>query len=264
MHTTLAQIDTVLITGASSGIGAAFARQLANRGKNLILVARREEALQALAAELSARHGAKIHVIAADLARPAAAAALFAETERRGLAVDLLINNAGFGKLGPFGELPFDVQADMVRVNVNSLLELSWLYLTGMRQRRRGGIINVASTAAFQPVPYLAVYAATKAFVLKLSEALAEEVAAEGITVLGLCPGDTATGFQAIAGTRVGQWGRTTTADEVVSAALCAFDRGQSSFVHGFLNRAAAFVSSRLLPRRFVARMAGRWGGYGL
>jgi short-subunit dehydrogenase len=253
----LDSLETALITGASSGIGEAFARQLATLGKDLILVARSKDRLEVLAEELATRHGVKVDTIAMDLARPSAAASLFAETERRGLAVDLLVNNAGFARAGAFAEIPFEVQADMVRLNANALLELTRLYLPAMRRRRRGGVINVASNSAFQPVPYMAVYAATKAFVLHLSEALAEEVLHDGIRVLALCPGATATGFWEKAGLWQNRLDSMATSDEVVRAGLHAFARGKSSFVPGILNKLVAFAASRLGPRRLVARIAG-------
>jgi short-subunit dehydrogenase len=261
MTARLDTVDTALITGASGGIGEAFARRLAALGKDLILVARSEEKLRALAAGLSADHGVSAHVIAADLATPSAAEPLFAETERSGLQVDLLINNAGFGKGGEFTEIPFKVQADMVRLNANTLMELTHLYLPAMRQRRRGGVINVGSTASFQPVPYMAVYGATKAFVLSFSEALAEEVAAEGVTVMALCPGATATSFQQVAGVWEDRTDSMVTADDLVTAGLHAFERRRPSCVHGFQNRLAAFLATRLLPRRMVARFAARVAG---
>ena len=253
----LDDINTALITGASGGIGEAFARELAARGKNLILVARSEDKLEALAADLAEEYGVGTHVIAADLAEVGAAANVFAETEGQGLAVDLLINNAGFGKGGEFTELSFDVQASMVRLNVNTLMELSRLYLPDMRQRKQGGIINVGSTASFQPVPNMAVYAATKAFVLSFSEALAEEVVEDGVSVMALCPGATATGFQATAEVWEEQRDTMPAPGEVVSEGLEAFDSGKSSFVHGTMNRLTAFVV-RFAPRRLAARSAGR------
>ncbi len=249
-------VETCLITGASSGIGEAFARHLAALGKNLVLVARREDRLRALAGELATQCGVQTHVIAADLAQSSAAVALFAETERLGLAVDLLINNAGFAKSGHFVEIPFEVQADMVRLNANTLLELTRLYLPAMCQRRRGGVINVASNAAFQPVPYMAVYGATKAFVLSLSEALAEEVRQDGVTVLALCPGATATGFWKVAGMWEDRVRTMPSVDEVVTIALRAFERRRSWVMPGFRNRFVTFLSSRLGPRGLVARIA--------
>jgi short-subunit dehydrogenase len=253
----LESIKLTLITGASGGIGEAFARQLAALGKDLILVARSEDKLKALAEELSAAHGVQVHVIAADLACPNAARPIFDETERLGLEVDLLINNAGYGKGGEFTALSFEVQANMVRLNVNTLLELTRLYLPAMRQRRRGGVINLGSTASFQPVPFLAVYCATKAFVLSFSEALAQEVRADGVTVMALCPGATATGFQATAGVWEEQRDTMPGPDEVVAQALRAFEQRRGYFVHGALNKVTAIVA-RIAPRRFVLPAAAR------
>jgi short-subunit dehydrogenase len=253
----LDNVKTALITGASGGIGEAFARQLAARGKDLILVARREDKLQVMADELMAGHGVAVHVVAADLARPNAARPIFEETERLGLEVDLLVNNAGFGKGGEFTELSLAVQASMICLNVNSVVDLTYLYLPAMRRRQRGGVINLGSTAAFQPVPNMAVYGATKAFVLSFSEALAWEVRADGVTVMALCPGATATGFQATAGVWEDQRGAMPGPDAVVVQALRAFERRRSYFVHGALNKVTAMVA-RLAPRRFVLPIAGR------
>jgi hypothetical protein len=246
----LAGIETALITGASGGIGEAFARRLAALGKNLVVVARSKDRLEALAEELAAQHGVQTHVIGADLARSDAAASVLAETERLGLRVDLLVNNAGFGKAGDFAEIPLEVQADMVRLNINTLVELTRLYLPAMRQHRRGGVINVASNAAFQPVPYMAVYGASKAFVLSFSEALSEEVRQDGVTVMALCPGATATGFWKVAGLWEGGQGGMDTPEKVVDVALRAFDRRKLWAIPGFRYRLAAFLSSRLAPRR--------------
>lgn len=252
----LDQVETVMVTGASRGIGEAFARKLSGMGKNLILVARSRDKLEALAQELSAAHGIRAHTIVADLASPSAAQAVHAETEDKGWTVDLLINNAGFSKAGDFTELPFDVQADMVRLNVNTLMELTRLYLPAMRQRRRGGIIQVASNAAFQPVPYMAVYAASKAFVLRLSEALAEEVRDDGVTVMALCPGATATGFWEVAGIWERHQGWMHTPERVVDVALRGFERRKLWVIPGPGFRLVAFVASRLAPHRLVTRVA--------
>jgi short-subunit dehydrogenase len=258
MMAILDQIETALITGASSGIGEAFARRLAGMSKNLILVARSEEKLTALAQELSTAHGIWTHVIVADLARPSAAADVHAETENMGWAIDLLINNAGFSKAGTFTEISLDVQADMLRLNVNALTELTRLYLPAMRQRQRGGVIQVASNAAFQPVPYMSVYGASKAFVLRLSEALAEEVRGEGVTVMALCPGATATEFWEVAGIWERHRSRMHTPDRVVDAALRGFERRKLWVMPGLGNRLVAFLASRVAPRRLVTRVAAR------
>jgi short-subunit dehydrogenase len=251
------KLGYALITGASRGIGEAFARHIAARGQNLILVARSGDRLRALAEELTAQFPVQVHVVAMDLAQLNAAESLFAETERRGLIVDLLVNNAGFARVGCFAEIPLDVQASMARLNVNTLMELTRLYLPAMCERRRGGVINVASNAAFQPVPYMAVYAASKAFVLHFSEAVAEEVAADGVTVMALCPGLTATDFWHVAGKWQDRLAFMATPDRVVMAALRAFDHRRASFIPGLLTKIVAFAASRLAPRRLVARIAG-------
>src|ERR1700694_685167 len=194
-------MHTTLITGASAGIGEAFAWELAPRGERLILVARREDRLKKLAAELKAKHNCDCVVIAADLAVSGGAAALFAETERRNLMVDLLINNAGFGKYGPFESQPLETYDQMVQLNITSLVDLTYLYLRGMRARKNGGILNVASVAGFPPVPNFAVYGATKAFVVSFSQALAVEAARDNVHVSVLCPGSTLSEFQEVAGT---------------------------------------------------------------
>ena len=189
-----------LITGASAGIGLALAAQLAAGGTNLILTARRRERLETLAGRLSEQHGVRIEVFPADLTLPVAPEQLFAFTEKQRIAVDLLVNNAGFGTYGRFHISDRTRQLAMVQVNVAAVVALTHLYLPRMIERRRGDILIVASTAAFQGLPYLATYAATKAFDLLFAEALAEEVRDKGIRVCALCPGPTATEFQAVAG----------------------------------------------------------------
>src|SRR5215212_10410424 len=189
-----------VVTGASSGIGAELARVLAARGHSLVLTARREERLLALAAELREKHGVAAEALGFDLEDPAAPQALFAGIEGRGLTIHTLVNNAGFGLRGRFATLPADEQAAMVEVNVAAVTKLARLFLPGMIERRRGGILNVASTAAFQAGPYMAVYYATKAFVLSLSEALHDEAKPHGVTVTALCPGPTESEFSETAG----------------------------------------------------------------
>jgi short-subunit dehydrogenase len=252
------RIGTALVTGASRGIGEAFARQLAAQGKDLVLVARDEARLRGLAAELSAAHHVRVHVIAADLSLPDAAGQVFAETERLGIEVDLLVNNAGVGKRGEFAALGHDLQAAMLRLNVNTPVELARLYLPGMRARRHGGMINVASNAAFQPVPTMAVYAASKAFLLHFSEAVAEEVGADGIRVMALCPGATDTAFWDVAGVWENSRWWMTPPEKVVAQGLRAFARGRAFFVPGLGYMLAAFGARRLGPRWLVRRIAGR------
>lgn len=244
-----------LVTGASAGIGEVFARQLAARGMNLILAARRLDRLEGLATELEAAHGIRALPIAADLARPGEAERLWRQAET-GRAVDLLVNNAGFGARGGFDEIPLARQLEMVQVNCTALLELSHFALRSMRERRDGAIVNVSSIAAFQAVAELATYAASKAFVLSLSEALWAENRDRGIRVLALCPGRTPTEFQEIAGTgNADSAFGVRTADQVVAAGLQALERGKSYEVPGAENLLATWLV-RVAPRSAVARAA--------
>ncbi|HEY7768920.1 SDR family oxidoreductase [Longimicrobium sp.] len=246
-----------LVTGASMGIGEAFARALAARGMNLVLCARSADRLQALGDALRREHGIGTQVVAADLAVPGAAARAW-EQASSAHPIHLLVNNAGFGLRGRFHELPRERQGEMVSLNCTALLELAHLALGEMRGRGVGGIINVASIVAFQPVPSMAAYAATKAFVLSLSESLAVENRDAGVRVTALCPGPTPSGFQAVAGTRVyeGQPGYLTP-EQVVAGGLEAFDAGKSHVVPGAANRAATLFG-RLLPLGVAARIALR------
>ena len=249
-------MNTTLITGASSGIGEAFARRLAERGDNLLLVARSEDKLINLCNALGRSSSIHAQYFAIDLSKPESAARLFEETERRDLQINFLINNAGFGSRGEFATLPLETELNMIDLNVRSLVELTHRYLQPMRARKQGTILNVASTAAFQPVPYMTTYAATKAFVLSFSEALWEENRAHGIQVMALCPGVTETGFFVASKmdrppARVSQ-----TAEEVVDTALRALKRGKSHVISGWTN---FFVteSERIMPRSVVLRLVG-------
>lgn len=189
--------NTALVTGASSGIGAEFARLHAKKGGDLVLVARREEALNALKAELEKQYSIKATVIAADLAHPDAAANLFSATEAAGIQVDILINNAGFGGHGKFHERDLAKDQAMMQVNMASLVNLTHMYMQGMVSRNSGKILHVASTAGFLPGPLQAVYYATKAFVVSFSQAIAQELSDTNVTSTVLCPGAVATGFVA-------------------------------------------------------------------
>jgi uncharacterized protein len=246
-----------LVTGASMGLGEVFARALAARGMNVVLCARSEERLAALAREIEAEHGVRAAVVAADLARPGEPARAWAEAGQ-GRTIDLLINNAGFGLAGRFDELPSDRQGEMVALNCTALLELAHLALGEMRPRGSGAVVNIGSVAAFQPVPMKAVYAATKAFVLSLTQALVEENRGSGVRILCVSPGPTPTGFQAVAGTRVreGQMG-VLRAEEVVDSALAALDAGKTHVAPGFTNRVSTVVG-RMLPPAVAARIARR------
>ncbi len=249
---------TVLITGASSGIGEAFAQQLAEAGANLILTARSRDRLETLAGDLRKSNPVNISIVVADLADPAGPQSVFREVERAGLKVDLLINNAGFGQVGDFAHVPLDRQMEMIQVNVSALVVLTHLFLQEMLQRRSGAIVNVASTASFQAVPYFAIYAATKAFVLTFSEALHLECASSRVRVMALCPGRTETNFQAVAGTgkRISTGGIQTAA-AVARVGLGALSQGRSHVVSGANNRIMVQLE-RLLPRSVITRAAGR------
>lgn len=250
-------MKTTLITGASGGIGEVFARKYAERGESLVLVARSAGKLAALCDELRSAHKIDAQFVALDLSEREAPAELFEETKRRGLEVETLVNNAGFGAVGEYALLDLENQLQMIDLNVRSLAELSHRYLVPMRERRRGAIINVASTVAFQPVPFMATYAATKAFVLSLSEALWEENRAHGIKVLALCPGSTATNFFNVAGSKTPPAGIMQTPEEVVETALRALGRGQSHVVSGWGNFLLA-EAGRFVPRSIVTRVAGK------
>lgn len=247
-----------LVTGASAGIGTAFARALAARGMHLVLTARREERLRELGEELERRHGVRTAVIPADLGDPGAAEPLW-RAATQGREIHLLLNNAGFGAQGDFAAVPRETQSRMVQLNCVALLELAHLALGEMQARRDGAVVNVASTSAFQPVPLMATYAASKAFVLSLSEALAEEAGRHGVRVVALCPGPVATEFQAVAGTAVNEGSPGVLgADAVVIAALAALDRGHWHVVPGLLNRLGATLARRA-PLGLSTRMARRF-----
>jgi hypothetical protein len=248
-----------LVTGASSGIGAAYARALRQRGERLVLVARRADRLQDLARELGGEPHAL--VLPLDLAALGAAEALQAALDAKGIGVDCLVNNAGLGHTAPFAaQRPETIRA-MLDVNVRAVVELVRVFLPGMRSRGRGRIVNVASNAAFQPVPYLAVYAATKSFVLSFTESLAEELRGTGIQVQALCPGITATEFLEVAGTHDGLLVTRMpmmTPAQVAEASLRGLDRGRVRVVAGWTNRLVGFVVQRLAPRGLARRVAAQ------
>lgn len=250
-------MNITLITGASSGIGEVFARKLAARGRSVLLVARSEDKLITLCNELGRSNNVRAQYIAIDLSQPESAARLFEEVEQRGLSVEMLINNAGFGSMGDFAKLDLGRELNMIDLNVKSLVELTHRFLQPMLARKQGTIINVASTAAFQPVPFMATYAATKAFVLSFSEALWEENRTRGIQVMALCPGVTETNFfEAARGqkppARVAQ-----TPEEVVDTALRGLAHKRSHIISGWTNYFMT-QSERLVPRSLITRVAGR------
>lgn len=249
-------MNTTLITGASSGIGEAFARKLATLGHNLLLVARSEDKLTMLCNALGRINSIRAQYVAMDLSQNSAPARLFAETQQRQLTVDLLINNAGFGSTGDFSGLDLGRELNMIDLNIRALVELTHRFLVPMRERKSGAIINVASTAGFQPVPFMATYAATKAFVLSFSEALWDENRQFGIKVLALCPGVTETSFFAASQMQKPPARITQTPEDVVDTALRGLKRGRSHIISGLPNY-LMIQSERLVPRSLIARMAG-------
>lgn len=249
---------TVLVTGASYGIGEAFARRLAVDGANLILTARSVDRLEALAEELRSQFHITVTVLKSDLAEPSAPQRLFEAIQAQSLQVDLLINNAGFGAVGDFADVPLDRQLEMIQVNVSALVALTHLFLPSMLQRRSGGIIQLASTASFQGVPYFATYSGTKSFILTFSEALWAECQPFGVRVLAVCPGPTGTHFQSVAGTEnVRRPVKMQTPEEVVEVSLRALAANRSFVVSGFGNSVMVFLE-RFIPRQTVTKMASK------
>lgn len=251
-------MNLTLITGASSGIGEAFARRLAAEDHNLVLVARSSAKLDSLCTELSSKHGVICHPIAADLTEPGAIDRLYGQSEENGWHIDWLINNAGFGSAGDFATLDLERELQMIDLNISALVGLTHMYLQRMRERRRGTIINVSSAAGFQPIPYMATYAATKAFVSSFSEAIAEENREFGIRVLALCPGSTKTNFFAASNikrpvTVKGQQ----TVDDVVDTAMKAIAGNRTKVVSGWANFLGA-VAGTLVPNSISTRVLAR------
>lgn len=250
-----------LITGASMGLGAEFARCFIRDGHDVVLVARSASKLEELAGKLEQEHGGKAHVLPADLSRPETPERLFEEVAARGLEVEFLVNNAGFGSSGPFLDQDLAKEAEMVEVNCTALLKLTHLFGRPMRERRSGRILNIASTAGFQPGPYMATYFATKAFVVSHTEALAYELKDSGVTVTCYCPGATHTEFTARAGngkTRLFDRPGVAKAPDVAEDAYRAMMKGRVLSIHGVLNwigMQAGRVSPRAVMRGVAASL---------
>jgi short-subunit dehydrogenase len=242
-----------LVTGASAGLGAEFARQLSERGYRLVLAARRKDRIEELARELG-----KARAVAIDLSKKDSAAKLLADIDANGETVDLLVNNAGFGLIGRFAELDARRERQMIDLNVGTLTDLCRAVAPQMITRKSGSILNVASTAAFQPGPKMAVYFATKAFVLSLTEALHEELKPHGVKVSCLCPGPTRTEFGEVAGFGGnGMFDRVAMdAPEVVKAGLDGLENNKAVVIPGIINKAGA-LSGRFAPRSVVRKIAG-------
>jgi short-subunit dehydrogenase len=257
----IAYIDmnpTALITGASFGIGEELARLFASHGHDLVLVARSADKLQSLSGELVKAHCIQARVLTADLADPAAPPRIFETLRQQGVDIDVLVNNAGFGARGAYAEIDYDVEARMIQVNVAALAHLTRLFLPGMLARRSGKILNVASTAAYVPGPFMAVYYASKAFVLSFSEALAEETQDSGVTVTTLIPGATKTNFAATAGNEnspVFRSGRVMRAADVARVGFDGLMAGKRAAIAGASNKLTV-LSTRLAPRTMLAKIA--------
>jgi len=249
--------ESALITGASYGIGLEFSRIFASEGYNLVLVARSADRLRQLASELEKNHGTRSLILATDLTEPGASAYVQEQTTRAGIEVDVLVNNAGFGQYGKFAENDLEECLRQIQLNVTTLTHLTRLYLPAMFERKSGRILNVASTAAFQPGPLMAVYFATKAYVLHFSEALANELSGTGVTVTCLCPGATATEFHNRAnatGQRLLKFG-SMDARTVAEDGYRAMMAGKTVAISGFKNWLLA-QSIRISPRRLVTAIA--------
>ena len=250
--------ETVLITGASSGIGLELAKCFAGDGCRLVLVARNATALQSLARELQQTHKIETRVLTADLSLPETPKRIFNELRESGVTVDVLVNNAGFGALGAFAELPLQRQLEMLRVNISALTELTGLFLPGMIQRQRGGILNVGSVAGFEPGPGMAIYHATKAYVLSFTEALAEELIDTNLTVTALCPGPTTTNFGKVANflkERQLKKIPKMSAEKVAQYGHDAYRKGRVLAIPGLSNHFLVFLV-RIMPRRYVRKIA--------
>lgn len=252
---------TAVVTGASSGIGVDLARELVRRGHGVTLVARRTELLEALADDL--RGGVRVEVLSCDLADPAARIALLAEVEDRGLTLDVLVNNAGLGTVGPVAAADADSELRMLRVNVEALVDLTTRVVPGMVARGRGAVLHTASTAAFQPLPGQATYAATKAFVLSYSEALRQELKPAGVTVTALCPGPVRTGFIGAAGMSEQDFDQPLpefmfqSSAAVAKAGVDALDAGRGVVIPGLANEVGARLAA-LVPRRVLLPLLAR------
>lgn len=246
-----------LVTGASAGIGYELAEQLGAAGAHLVLTARRTDRLQKLAADLSAKHGIQVEVFTADLTRPEAPPEILAFTKRKGLEIELLVNNAGFGAFGYIHDIPESRLLEMVQVNCSAVVHLTRLYAASMVQRRHGDILIVASTAAFQAVPFNSAYAATKAFDLIFAEGISEELRPFGVNVCALCPGPTTTEFQRVANQPDRAFKVAETAGKVARTGLEGLAKGKTTVISGVMNR-FMMEAERLAPRRFVARAAAK------
>lgn len=254
-------MPTALITGASAGIGLELAKRFAAAGHALVLTARRADELNTIAEQLKAAHHVAVHVVPLDLSSPDGPAKLHEQVTAAGLSVDVLVNNAGFGTLGPFLDTDLEKELAMIRLNVSALVELCGLFVPAMKARGSGRVLNVASTAAFQPGPFMAIYYATKAFVLSFSEALWDELNGSGVTVTCLCPGPVRTEFADRAGmneTNLFRGPNVMAVGPVCEAAFKATMKGKRLVIPGVWNKLLVF-GVRFAPRRMILRIVRRF-----
>jgi uncharacterized protein len=248
---------TALITGASGGIGMELALEMASHGHSVVLVARSVDKLARLAEEIKTRYSVEVHLIGKDLSIPGSAAELYAEVQRLGLKIDILVNNAGFGLFGFFSETDWKKEEEMINLNMLALTHLTKLFLPDMIKAKYGKVLNVASTAAFQPGPTMAVYYATKSYVLFFSEAIANELEGTGVTVTALCPGPTTSGFQdaaALGESKLVKGKKLPSAAEVAKYGYAAMMKGKQVAIHGAGNAMLANIV-RFIPRSLVVKM---------
>lgn len=244
-------MTTALITGATSGIGLELAKIMAKDGINLVLVARSTDILNSIKLDIESQHNVSVQVITSDLSKPKAAQSVFSETTQP---IDYLVNNAGFGDFELFKDADLAKQTEMIQLNITALTELSHLFVQGMVERKNGRILNIASTAAFQPGPWMSVYYATKAYVLSFSEAISYELRNSGVTVTALCPGATETGFQDAAdaeNSKLFSGRKLPTAEEVAEYGYKMMLKGKRTKIHGFMNKTMA-ASVRFTPRNLI------------
>ena len=249
---------TALITGASNGIGLELAKIHASKGGDLVLVARNKSKLDELKAELEKQFKVSVYVIVKDLSATNSAQEVYEETTKQNIQIDYLINNAGFGDFGMFAETDWNKELQMINLNITTLTQFTKLYLRDMEKRRSGKIMNVASTAAFQSGPTMAVYCATKAYVLSFTEAVSNEVSDKGITMTALCPGATETGFQAVGGmgeSKLFKDKKLPTAKEVADYGYKSMIKGKTVAIHGIMNYIMS-NSVRFIPRAMVLKVS--------
>ncbi|WP_202743142.1 SDR family NAD(P)-dependent oxidoreductase [Acinetobacter calcoaceticus] len=255
-HLSTFKNSTALITGASSGIGKAYAQKLASLGINLILTARSEQKLNDLADELRKKYNVTVEVIVLDLAQPNSAQTLFDEVQARKLSVEILINNAGFGKWTKFLDQSVATYQEMITLNISSVTSLCYLFLSHMLANKKGIMINISSTGAFQPLPYIAVYGASKSYVLQFTEALAGEYASSGVKFLAVCPGNTETNFTQVANADTSGM-KSSTVDDVVSATVAALDKNKPTLVVGCSNYLTSQLPRILSRKKMINLVEG-------